>query len=351
MSADALQKSKSDLQDYLRQSQGAGRKSDKTVTLATVQFGREIGDDDRSEDPQKDYAKYFKERSKTTKYPKIRPYPEGEEKPEKGWNYRKIDDSTIASPHPDQSPEKVLQPNENIVQLTDILEDSFVSLGRAHDRKVTVRKQADPLGQKPKHKGPKYTVGDATPERFVKAKAAGKQLRKEQETFEDGRPTGLERKRFIGFLEVWHSRNVIDKVTFAAAQEFQRDCDLALEASPRMISRYGHIMPSGVPDLLPQEIQIEFEKRKHAAIKVVDPRLRLILGWIAEVSNADAHPDEVAEQYWPHLSEKTRIERFKGLLEYTCMTLSVHYGLQTRHRWVKLSLSKAAAEINDLLGP
>lgn len=351
MSADAMLKRKTELEGYLRQSQGAGRKREKTVTLATVQFlaGREVGDDERSEDPEKDYAKYFKERSKLTKFPKLRPYPDDEEKPEKGWNYRKIDDSTLAAPHPDQSEEKVLQSSENFGQLTDIFEESFTSIGRAQDRKVSLRKQAAPLAVKPKPKGPKYTIGDATPERFKKAKAAGKQLRKEQETFEDGRPTGLERKRFIGFLEVWHNREVIDDVTFAAAQEFQRDCDLSLEASPRMISRYGHIMPGGVPDLLPQEIQIEFEKRKRAAIRQIDTRLHFVLAWISEVSNTEVHPDEVAERYWPNLAEKTRMERFKALLEYVCMTLSVHYGLQTRHRWVKLSLSRAAEEINDLL--
>jgi len=124
---------------------------------------------------------------------------------------------------------------------------------------------------------------------------------------------------------------------------------LALEASPRMISKYGHIMPAGVPELLPQEIQIEFEKRKRAAMKIVDHRLHFILGWISEVSNAEVHPDEVAEQYWPHLAQKTRMERFKALLEFTCMELSVHYNLETKHRWVKLSMSKAAQEIADLL--
>lgn len=346
MNADALQKSKSDLQDYLRQSQGAGRKGEKTVTLATVQFGREVGEDDYSENPERDYAKYFKERNKPVS-PRPRRREDDEEKPEKGWNYRKIDDSTIAS---GPLAAEAIEPSENFGQLTEVFEESFVSIGRAQDRKVSLRKQAAPLAAKPKHKGPKYTVGDATPERFAKAKAAGKQLRKEQETFEDGRPTGLERKRFVGFLEVWRNRGVIDDVTFAAAEEFQRDCDLAIEASPRMISRYGHIMPGGVPDLLPQEIQVEFEKRKREAIKVVDPRLRFILAWIQEVSNAEVHPDEVAIHYWGHLSEKTRLERFKALLEYTCMTLSLHYGLQTRHRWVKLSMSRVAAEINDLLG-
>lgn len=345
MSADALQKTKSDLQDYLRQSQGAGRKSAKAVTLATVQFGREVGDDDYSENPERDYARYFKERNKSVS-PKPRRREDDEEKPEKGWNYRKIDDSTIAS---GPLMETAIEPLENFEQLTEIFEDSFISLGHAQDRKVSVRKQADPLGQKPKHKGPKYTIGDATPERFSKAKAAGKQLRKEQETFDDGRPTGLERKRFIGILEVWHKKDVIDKATFTAAETFQRDNDLSLEASPRMISRYGHILPAGIPELLPQEIQLEFEQRKTAAIKAVDPRLHFILAWVAEVSNSEVHPDEVAERYWPHRQPKTRMERFKGLLEFACMQLSVHYGQAERHRWVKLSMSKAAEEIADLL--
>ena len=342
--SEAVMKSRSELEAYL--GRRSGRKREKSVTLATVQFlGREVEDDDYSENPQRDYANYFKERTEPRKSPKTRPY-EGDEKPEKGWNYRKIDDSTIASGPLMQSE---IEPSENVVQLTDIFEDSFVSLGRAQDRKVSVRKQAAPLAAKPKHKGPKYTIGDATPERFSKAKAAGKQLRKERETFDDGRPTGLERKRFIGILEVWHRKDVIDKATFSAAETFQRDHDLSLEASPRMISKYGHIMPAGVPELLPQEIQIEFEKRKHAAVKAVDTRLHFILAWIAEVSNNEIHPDEIAERYWPHRQPKTRLERFKALLEYVCMQLSVHYGQAERHRWVKLSASKAAEEIADLL--
>lgn len=217
--------------------------------------------------------------------------------------------------------------------------------------KVRVEMQADSLGIRrgEYQRRPKMTVDMASGERCAHARKNGVRLLTEKETFEDGRPTGLQHKRFRGFLEVWHSKRVIDDVTFAAAQEFQRDCDLSLEASPRMISRYGHIMPGGAAELLPQEIQIEFEKRKRAAINEVDRQLHFILAWIAEVSNTEVHPDEVAERYWPTLAQKTRMERFKALLEFTCMTLSVHYGLQTRHRWVKLSLSRAAEEIADLL--
>ena len=217
--------------------------------------------------------------------------------------------------------------------------------------KLRVEIQADPLGIRrgEYQRRPKTTVGMATEERFNHAKTAGVRLATEKETFDDGRPTGIQHKRFKGILQLWHERRTIDDATYSAAEEFQRDCDLALEASPRMISRYGHILPSGVPDLLPQEIQIEFEKRKKAAARAVDPRLHFILGWISEVSNAEVHPDNVAEVYWPHLAQKTRMERFKGLLDYVCMHLSIHYGQTERHRWVKLSASKAAEEIHDLL--
>jgi hypothetical protein len=224
---------------------------------------------------------------------------------------------------------------------------------RARLSKLRVAVQSDPLGLLTGEfdARPRYGVGDATPERFKHSKSAGIRLVTERETFEDGRPTGLQHKRFQGILEAWRNKNVIDDATFHAAQTFQMECDLALEASPRMISRYGHIMPHGIPELLPQEIQIEFQKRKRAAIGAVDLRLHLVLGWIAEVSNTEVHPDTVAALYFPKLGEKTRIERFKGLLDYVCMLLSVHYG-QTddkRHRWVRLAISRAAAEVDELL--
>lgn len=259
---------------------------------------------------------------------------------------RDIDDSTLTRGQP-------LADHENTTQLSEIFADAFTSLGEAQDKKVALRTQADPMGLKTGAyaKRSRTTIGDATAERLAKAKAAEKDLVTEEETFEDGRSTGLSRKRFRGILEVWRHKGTIDDATFAAAESFQRDCDLSLSASPRMIARYGHRLPAGIPDLLPQEIQVEFAARKRAAVAAVDPRLHFILAWIAEVSNSDVHPDTVAEQYWRHLSKDRRMERFKALLDYVCMILSVHYGQvnDERHRWVRMRISKAAQEVHDLL--
>lgn len=325
MSASELEKTVGELDAYLGRRAGRKRKVEVTLPVLTSVSQPYVADDPNDTKP-------------------VSRLPSGGKR---GYTYRDIDDSTVAQSAPTET-------YENIVQLTEIFEKSFVGLGQAQDRKVTIRQQADPLGIKSGSykKRPKFTIGDATPERFTKAKDGGKRLQKEKETFEDGRETGLARKRFVSLLETWHKRGTIDKATFSAAETFQRDCDLALEASPRMISRYGHILPAGVPELLPQEVQVEFERRKKDAIKAVgDPRLHFILGWIAESSNSDVHPDEIAERYWPHLSQDRRMERFKALFEYVCMRLSVHYGQADDkvHRWVRLAISKAAQEVHDLL--
>lgn len=315
MSSAALEKTAGELSEYLGRRPGRPRKVE--VTLASY----------TPDDPND---------TKPTGRPK------GETP--RGWTYRNIDDSTLAQREP-------LDSYENITQLTEIFEESFTSLAASQDRKMEMLKRNTPAKPKAGKKNKKFTIGDATPERFKHAKQAGMQLVTEKETFDDGRETGIQHKRFRGILEVWHRKEVIDKATFAAAETFQRDCDLSLSASPRMISRYGHILPSGVPELLPQEIQVEFEARKRAAIKAVDRRLHFILAWIAEVSNTEVHPDTVAEKYWPHIGQKSRTERFKALLEYVCMILSVHYGQvdEKRHRWVRLSISRAAEEVYDLL--
>jgi hypothetical protein len=335
MTTSAVEKSANELRGYLSAARTGRKRKAPAVTLAVVEFsGRQIGEDDQSEDPQRDYERYFRDRQKPA-----RPAPAGKALPD-------IDDSTLIRGEP-------LADDENATQLSGIFTESFISLAEAQHAKFALRKQADPMGLKTGAyaKRPRSTVGDATPERLLKARRAEKDLVTEEETFEDGRSTGLSRKRFRGILEVWRHKGTIDDATFDAAEAFQRDCDLSLSASPRMIARYGHRLPAGMPDLLPQEIQVEFEARKRAAIAAVDTRLHFVLGWIAEVSNTDVHPDTVAERYWRHLSKDRRMERFKALLEYTCMLLSVHYGQvdEKRHRWVRMAISKAAEEVYDLL--
>lgn len=336
MNSKAVEKSAEDLRGYLSASRAGRKRKPAAVTLSVVEFsGRQIGEADLSDDPQRDYERYFKDRQKPARPVAAhgKPVP-------------RIDDSTLTRGAP-------LAEEENAAQLSDIFEGAFTDLADAHDARVSMRKQADPMGLKTGAyaKRPRTTIGDATHERLTKAKAAEKDLVTEEETFEDGRSTGLSRKRFRGILEVWRHKGTIDDATFAAAESFQRDCDLSLSASPRMIARYGHRLPAGIPDLLPQEIQVEFAARKRAAVQAVDPRLHFILAWIAEVSNSDVHPDTVAEQYWRHLSKDRRMERFKALLDYVCMILSVHYGQvnDERHRWVRMRITKAAQEVHDLL--
>lgn len=335
MNSSAVEKSADELRGYLLAARTGRKRKVPPVSLAVVEFsGRLVGEDDFSDDPRRDYERYFQDRQQPA-----RPAPPGRPVPV-------IDDSTLSRGEP-------LADDENATQLADIFVESFASLAAAQQSKINIRKQADPMGLKTGAyaRRPRSGVGDATTERLKKATQAEKDLVTEEETFEDGRSTGLSRKRFRGILEVWRHKGTIDDATFDAAEAFQRDCDLSLSASPRMIARYGHRLPAGVPDLLPQEIQIEFEARKRAAIAAVDNRLHFILAWIAEVSNAEVHPDTVAERYWRHLSKDRRMERFKALLEYTCMLLSVHYGQvdEKRHRWVRMAISKAAAEVYDLL--
>jgi hypothetical protein len=339
MTTSAVEKSADQLRGYLSAARTGRKRKAPAVTLAVVEFsGRQISEDDLSEDPQRDYERYFRDKEAKRGQP-VKPAPSGRALPD-------IDDSTLARGEP-------LAQHENTIQISEVFTEAFTGLGRAADRRVKLRQQADPLGLKTGAyaKRPRSIVGDATPERLAKAKRAEKDLVTEEETFEDGRSTGLSRKRFRGILEVWRHKGTIDDATFDAAEAFQRDCDLSLSASPRMIARYGHRLPAGMPDLLPQEIQVEFEARKRAAIAAVDTRLHFVLGWIAEVSNTDVHPDTVAERYWRHLSKDRRMERFKALLEYTCMLLSVHYGQvdEKRHRWVRMAISKAAEEVYDLL--
>jgi hypothetical protein len=335
MNSSAVEKSADELRGYLAAARTGRKRKAPPVTLAVVEFsGRRVAEDDLSEDPRRDYERYFEDRQRPAK-----PESPGRALPV-------IDDSTLSRGAP-------LADEENAAQLTSIFAESFISLAKAQQAKINIREQADPLGLKTGAyaRRPRSGVGDATQERLTKAKRAEKDLVTEEETFEDGRSTGLSRKRFRGILEVWHSKGTIDDATYAAAEAFQRDCDLSLEASPRMIARYGHRLPASIPDLMPQEIQVEFEARKRAAIAAVDARLHFVLAWIAEVSNTDVHPDTVAERYWRHLSKDRRMERFKALFEYTCMLLSVHYGQvdEKRHRWVKLAISKAAQEVCDLL--
>jgi hypothetical protein len=78
-------------------------------------------------------------------------------------------------------------------------------------------------------------IGDPTPERAVKAA----DVTTEEETFEDGRPTGLRRRRVLSELEMMRNKLVLTADQFAAAQRFQRSGAFAQAAEGKLISNYA----------------------------------------------------------------------------------------------------------------
>jgi hypothetical protein len=196
---------------------------------------------------------------------------------------------------------------------------------------------------------PRYGVGEVTPERMGHIKRGKNWLQTESERFKDGRPTGLQHKRIKSQLEVWFERGVISRPAFLAFQAFQRDYDLSLSAGGTMIAKYGPQVPMGTPELLPVELRAEYQRSRRQAAQAVDPALRPVLAWVAECGRTDVSAEAMALQYWPEISERTAVERFKGLLEAVGAALSRHYNLAERHRWLE-SLAQVAGEISQLLG-
>ena len=217
--------------------------------------------------------------------------------------------------------------------------------------KISLAIGADPLGITTGEyaERARYGVGEATPERMRHAKGGKRWLQTESERFKDGRPTGIQHKRFKSQLERWFERGTISRAAWLAAQAFQRDHDLSISAGGAMISKYGPTLPSGVRELLPAEIQVEYQKSKRAAVRAVDPMLRPILAWIADSSNDDISAEAVAADFWPGRPERTQMEYFRVLLDYVCAVLARHYEQKERHRWLGLSTSRAAQEINEML--
>lgn len=216
--------------------------------------------------------------------------------------------------------------------------------------KVGLAIGSDPLGitTGEYRERPRYGVGEATPERMKHAKAGKSWLTTESERFKDGRPTGIQHKRFKSQLERWHERGTITRATWLACIAFQRDHDLSISGGGAMTSKYGPTLPSGVRELLPAEIQIEYQKSKAAAVKAVDPILRPILAWVARVSNEDIAAETLAAEFWPGRPERVQKQNFLVLLEHVGAVLSRHYEQRERHRWLEMA-QKAAQEVSELL--
>lgn len=218
--------------------------------------------------------------------------------------------------------------------------------------RVRLQIQADPLQIETGTYAdrPRYGVGEVTPERMGHIKRGKSWLATESERFKDGRPTGLQHKRIKSQLEVWFERRMLDRATWLAVQRFQRDHDLSESAGGTMIAKYGPQMPTGIKEMLPAEIRAEHYYAKRNAVMAVDPIDRPILGWIAECGQSDISAEDIAAQYWPKLSDRVRVERFKALVERVGAVLSRHYDLTERHRWVEMATSRAAEEIAVKLG-
>jgi hypothetical protein len=215
--------------------------------------------------------------------------------------------------------------------------------------KVRIAEQGDPLGLTTGRyaQRPRYTVGEATPERMRHAREAGAWLQTESERNKRGDPTGLQRKRFKPQLEVWFERGAIDRPSLLAAQAYQRDHDLSISAGGQMIAKYGPQMPPSVRELLPAEIRMEYQTQKAYAQRAVPEHLWPVLDWIALVSNDDIPPDNYAALYWPHLSRDVRLTKFRAHVESVCASLNKHYGLKERHRWAELR--QTAQELCEMM--
>jgi hypothetical protein len=225
------------------------------------------------------------------------------------------------------------------------------TVGRVQASRIVAETQSDPLGivigEYRDRK--RWSIGDATPERMQHAKAAGVRLSRESETFEDGRETGLQRKRFISKLETFRSRGALTSEGYAAAERYRSHVDIALAKGPgqsvsyepRMIDHKGH------PDLHPIERSMDYWKKVAHARRSIPHELHCVLDWIERTSNDEISVDAVAARYWPELNARSRDERFKGLLELTCALLARHYGMVDEHKWAKLQISRTAQELAE----
>ena len=223
---------------------------------------------------------------------------------------------------------------------------------RARIAKLALALQADPLGMRSSSSDrPKWTVGDATSERMLHANRSGVKIQREEETFEDGRSTGIMRKRFIGRLEQMRNRGSIEATSFVAGQKFQQHVLLAVSSGGAKIASYTprFIDCTPTPSLFAAEVALEHQRRISSSYAALPTELHVVLDWIAQNALDEVDDKAVCKIYWPKLNEKSGSERFRALLELTLALLARHYRLDGQHRWEKAGLSRVASEIAALL--
>lgn len=215
--------------------------------------------------------------------------------------------------------------------------------------KVSLAIEGDPLGIKTGQYAarPRYGVGEATPERMRHIREGRSWLQEESQKHKDGSSTGLRRKRIKSQLEVWSERGTISRQAFIALTEYQRLHDIVQSRGAAVTASYQPQIAVSHRELMPIEQQADYIKDLALATGAVDPLLRGILEWVCVASNADVSAEKMAGFFWPELGERTRTERFRGLLEFCGAALSRHFGHKEKHRWA--SVERAASELNELL--
>jgi hypothetical protein len=147
---------------------------------------------------------------------------------------------------------------------------------------------------------PRWTIGDATAERLRHSRASSMRLAREAETFEDGRETGIQRKRFVGRLELMRQRGAITATGFSAGQIFQGHVQSAAIRSGPRIAQYEprHIDATPPAELHAIERAIDYARRVRAAYRVIPVELSPILDWLARNATEDQDDREASRRYW-----------------------------------------------------
>lgn len=188
--------------------------------------------------------------------------------------------------------------------------------------------------------GKVWGVGDVTPERLAQVLRAGGKVQREYETFEDGRRTGLERKRVISHVEVMRQYSTVSVESGAALEHFRDECDLAIVVGARLIGRYEPRMVDeggSSTGLLPAERAVDVMHRIRMIYRLVIPlEFWAILDWTA----ADDEPfDVLAQKLFPRLAQRTRITKTGALVEAVGAVLARFYDIGPHHRWTKLQMT------------
>lgn len=187
--------------------------------------------------------------------------------------------------------------------------------------------------------GRTWGVGDVTPERLAQVLRTGGKVQREYETFEDGRRTGLERKRVISHVEVMRQHGAVSVESGAALEHFRDECDLAIVVGARLIGRYEPRMvdEGGSTGLLPAERAVDVLHRIRMIYRRVIPlEFWAILDWVAA---DDESLDVLSQKFYPHLAQRTRVTKTGALVEAVGAVLARFYDLGTHHRWTKLQMT------------